>query len=797
MKTILYPFLLLLGLAIQTALPAQNVQIFVEDNDKEPLVGATVQLMKLPDSTFHNNVTDHAGIVSFSGLRNGLYVALISYVGYESFSKNITVDAQYRRFNFRLKEESQLLTAVEVKAKRPLITQDGDKMIVDPEPLAGTSTNALEVLETVPGLFVDQDGGVFLSNASPAQIYINGREQRMSSQDMAAMLRSLPPGSIQRIEVLRTPSSKYDASSTGGIVNIVLKKGVKLGRFGSVGISINQGVYGNQFLNFSLNNSLEKGNWYINGNFNRNASEDTGDLNRSLGLGNYLTQSMVTESRNNQENLGFGLGYDFTEKLGFSYDSRINVAQNNSDSRNESLIISPEDKPLSEIHNVTLNNGNSLSVQQDFTLIYKIDTTGSLLETKAGYNFRDGQSEQEYRSDILFPAFNPLIGEGDRDHGRNFVLLQSDLTYYLRGKLKLETGLKGTFQNFDSKAEFFTISNGNRTPDIRRTNSYSYQEFINSTYVQASKPLPGKLMLKTGLRLEHTSMQGHQTIPTDTSYLVSRADLFPYIYISRPIIKISDFELRGYLIYRRTIDRPGYQSLNPSVRYIDDFSFETGNPALQPQFTHNVEANISYNDMPIFAIGRNYTTGIISSVLYPSKERPEIVVRTYDNLGKSQETYFRGIAAIPPGKKYFFAIGAQYNLHDYDGVYFDQPLAYRRGSWRLFSFQSLNITPNTRFTLSGFMLVKGQQNFYELDHIGMMNLSLNQQFLKKKLQVSLIARDVLRTMEVNYTLNQGGIVSYGSRYSDNRRFGIQVRYNFGINNKKRERQDLLQMIPEE
>ncbi|MDV7392755.1 TonB-dependent receptor plug domain-containing protein, partial [Arthrospira platensis SPKY1] len=136
--------------------------------------------------------------------------------------------------------------------------------------MVSISSNALELLETVPGMFVDPDGGIFLNNATPAQIYINGREQRMSQQDMASILRSLPPGSIQRIEVLRTPSTRYDAASSGGIVNIVLKKGVKLGRFGSVNAGFNQGAYGDRFAGFTLNDSGEKRNWYLNANYNHN-----------------------------------------------------------------------------------------------------------------------------------------------------------------------------------------------------------------------------------------------------------------------------------------------------------------------------------------------------------------------------------------------------------------------------------------------------------------------------------------------------------------------------------------------
>lgn len=84
-------------------------------------------------------------------------------------------------------------------------------------------------------------GGVYISGTTPAKIYINGREQKLSNQDIATILRSLPPNSVEKIEIIRSPSTKYDAATTGGIINIVLKKGVKLGKFGSVNIGANQG----------------------------------------------------------------------------------------------------------------------------------------------------------------------------------------------------------------------------------------------------------------------------------------------------------------------------------------------------------------------------------------------------------------------------------------------------------------------------------------------------------------------------------------------------------------------------
>jgi hypothetical protein len=212
--------------------------------------------------------------------------------------------------------------------------------------------------------------------------------------------------------------------------------------------------------------------------------------------------------------------------------------------------------------------------------------------------------------------------------------------------------------------------------------------------------------------------------------------------------------------------------------------YESGNPALTPQFTENIEINLSYDDMPILAFGRNVTHDIFSMVMYPYKNDENILVRTYDNLGTSKETYFRGIIGMPPGGKYFFALGAQYNLNEYDGYYQNQPLKYSRGSWRFFTFHSLNLFKETKITVNGFLMTNGQWNFYEMKSFGQLNIGLTQTLLDKKLTISLSARDILKTMVTEFEFNQGTVTSLGDRYSDNQRFGINLRYNFGIKKKE-------------
>lgn len=778
-----------------TVCDAQTLTVTIRDSEKSSLPGASVQLTRVPDSSITYAATDKSGIARFESIMDGLYLLKMSYLGYQTLEKSINVKSDQRSFEFQLKKDAIALGEVSVTAQRPLIRQEDDKMIIDPLPLANSSTNTLEVLEKTPGLFVDQDGGIYLSSTSPAAVYINGREQKMSTQDVATLLRALPPGSVDRIEVMRTPSTKYDAASSGGIINVILKKGVKLGRFGTISAGMSQGFYGNQFAGFSLNNSGAKSTTYMNVNYSHNDMVEDLNASRSLRPDTSLFQSSRSRQMSHQGYLGYGWNYEAGKKTTLSYDGRISANFPSSSAQSNSTIKTLEEMILSDADNHIDNKSTFISIQQDFGVVRKFDTLGSELDTKLTYSYNSNNAEQHYSSDYYSPMVINILGDGDNLQQRHFILFQSDLTWYFPRKIKMESGIKSTYQDYGSNAEYTVDYGSGQIDDPQRTNAFIYQENINAGYIQASKSF-GRFLLKTGVRMEHTYMSGHQTVPSDTSFVVNRADWFPYVYLSRPILKIMGIQLQAYMIYRRTISRPDYQNLNPYIKYIDPFLCEAGNPALKPQFTHNIELNVSFDDTPIFAIGQNYTTDLFTSVVYQDSDQPTLAIRTFDNMGKNRETYIRVMAGIPPGKRYFFALGGQYNYNEYDGFYDNEPFKFQRGSWRFFTYQSLNIFKDTRLTMFGFLMVKGQQGFYELGTFGQLNFGLTQNLFDKKLSITVNMRDVLHTMVTSFTLNQGSISTIGDRYSDNQRFGINLRYNFGMKSKQ-DRRNPMQFEPEE
>jgi len=769
---------------------AQNTQVRIKVTDKngKPFSLALVMYYQKGKTTEVFNIqrakkitVDSMGIAALNVDTTKKYFFRSSWVGYQMTDTILNFATQNEQLII-LKESNSMLNEVVVKSNKPLIRQEDDKSVVDPEPLAASSTNAYETVEKIPGIFVDQDGNIYLNGLSPAAVQINGRDLKMSAADIAILLKSLPPNAIQKIELIRTPSAKYDASGGGGVVNVVLMKGIKLGVNGSLNSGFAQGLYGNQFLGFNLANNNDKLTSYVNAQFSNNNGYSITTSDRSVTLDTLLKQNARTISPNASINMGYGFGKTFGDKWELNYDGRL--SQNNSENStvNASIVkVVSLNKNLSELNSLVQNNATNKFINQSFRAKYKLDTVGGEWINDFALNFSNSNTDQVYNNTLISNS-NLSRGDGQFGNDRSYFTYQSDIKKKWLG-LTIEAGLKTSTLLFKNRSNYTKTILNVTNPDPFRTNSFDYKEQINAAYLQASKTW-GPVILKVGTRFEQTIMQGHQLIPKDTTFSVNRTDPFPYVYLSRKIINIMQYELRGFLVYRKTISRPSYDYLNPFARYIDPYLYEAGNPNLRPQFTTNYEANISVDDKPLFAYGINETKDIFTNVVYQSPTNKQISYRTYDNLGKSRETYFRILGVIPPGKKFFAVLGTQYNRNDYNGFYEGKPISFNKGTWTLFTFQSLKLDGLSTITLNGFWRFSGQQQFYELSDFGSLNSSINRQFLKKKLIITASYNDFLFTNKNNFTLRQGTQNAIGYRENDTRRWGLSLRYNFGFKPKE-------------
>jgi iron complex outermembrane recepter protein len=772
-------FVVLACLLCSKNILAQTVKVnfIVNKSNNEVVQNSTAQILKYPDSSLliSRILKPNA---AFSLATNNFYFVRITAVGIAPIFTKIQVLNADTTFTLIATAISKDLEAVVVKSTKPLIRQEDDKTIVDAEPLASTSTNAYEVLEKTPGAILDQDGNVYLNSTTPAVIQINGREVKLSAQDLTTLLKSLPSNSISKIEILRTPSAKYDASSSGGIVNIVLKKGVKLGTNGSVDASYYQGVYATKSTGFNINKNDSKVNIYLSYSITQRENFFSINSERINDVSNILfKQNALTKFKSISHYIGGGLDYKINNKWNLNYDIRFssNAGKNN---------VSNEIDIYKLNNNTQIGKNTSLIQNADptkfigntITTKLKIDSVGSEWTSSLEYTYFTLQNEQQYQNLNITPAKNTLFGDGDIENKKNIFVVKSDAVFKLKNKFTIEVGAKFNYTKSNNNAIFYADTSTGKYLNTFQTNKFKYTETIAATYFQVAKTF-GKFTIKPGVRLEQTDIIGNQIIPRDTTFSIKRTNLFPYLYLKREIAKVFGFKLIGNLIYRRSITRPYYEALNPTARYADQYTFEVGNPNLQPQFTNNYELNITANEFPIFSVGINAIENIFTSVTY---QKDNIVYRSFDNLGSNKEVYLRLVGGIPPGGKYFFYAGTQMNRINYDGLYSNEIFKYKRSSWNVFTFHNYKINPTLNVSINAWMRLQGVNNFFETKNFGALNLSMNKTFLKNKFSINISGNDILRTNRVYFNINVPKFVGNGLQYTDTRKFGIALKYSFGI-----------------
>ena len=756
---------------------AVQVKFIVTKNNNEVVQNSTAQILKNTDSSvlFSRILKQNT---AFLLAPNNDYFVRITAVGIAPIFKKIQILYADTTLAISATATSKNLDAVVVKSTKPLVRQEDDKTIVDAEPIASTSTNAYEVLEKTPGAILDQDGNVYLNSATPATIQINGREVRLSAQDLTTLLKSLPANSISKIEILRTPSAKYDAASSGGIVNIVLKKGVKLGTNGSIDASYYQGKYATKSTGFNINKNDSKLNTYLSYSITQRENFFSINSERVNDAANILfKQNAITKFKATSHYIGGGLDYKINGKWNLNYDVRFsaNAGKNNVNNAIDIFKLNNNTRigeNISQIQNAdpTKFIGNTITTK------LKIDSAGSEWTNSLEYTYFTLQNEQQYQNLNINPARNTLFGDGDIANKKNIVVLKTDAVFKLKNKYTIEVGAKYNYTKSNNNAIFYADTSTGKYLNTFQTNKFKFSETIAAAYFQVAKSF-GKFTIKPGIRLEQTDIIGNQIIPSDTTFTIKRTNLFPYLYLKREIAKVFGFKLIGNLIYRRSITRPYYEALNPTARYADQYTFEVGNPNLQPQFTNNYELNITANEFPIFSVGVNAIENIFTNVTY---QKDNIVYRSFDNLGSNKEVYLRLVGGIPPGRKYFFYAGTQMNRINYDGLYSNEIFKYKRSSWNVFTYHNYKINPTLNISINAWMRLHGVNNFFETKNFGALNLSVNKTFNKNKFSINISGNDILRTNRVYFNIDVPKFVGNGLQYTDTRKFGIALKYSFGI-----------------
>lgn len=747
-------------------------------DEKIPLAWTDVVILNQEGKIINGATTKEDG--SFELILNkGFYKVKISLQGYAEFDKVITIEKNIDLGLIVVKENVTNLGEVVIQSRKNTIEQKIDRVVYNLENnVTNVGGDALSAINTAPGVVV-QNNAITILGKGTSRVMIDGRMIELTAEELNEFLKSISASDIKNIEIISNPSSKFEAEGTGGLINIIMKKGARNSWKNTSTASYDQNKYGIYAVrnNFFYNKNKFRFSASINGK--------AGAKNIKEGLDMYFIEGlskMDVITKLNEENFSgkVALDYDLSERItiGFQllkdksnpdFDSDIRINKYNSKNQLESYII-----------NESFLDRKSGNQTYNLHLITKIDSLNRKLSFDVDYfdynsKFDRNFTANNYLSDGTFVEVNQS-GRNISNQGIDNLSFKADMEHPLQA-LNLSYGAKVSFTKSKSDVIFFNTITGIPVLEMNQTNQFRYTENNQAFYISADKKINEKWNLQAGLRLENTQTNGFSenlNQETINNYL----KLFPTFYASYNRNENNNFSLN----YGRRIQRPSFSLLNPFRVYISSNSYSEGNPFLKPSFSDNFEFSHSYKKIWRSSVFVNAITDGYGVIFTANPERMTQIV--------SRENYFKGIN---------YGVGETYSANFADWWQSENSL-YFLGSDIKFTkdinaipANSLEINFSTNNTFSLGKATKLQVDFnytspyksglYETGYTSSLNIGFKQDLLNKTLQIAVLVNDIFNTSYLKNDVSiVNGVKQVYNQNESNRFARLSVVYNFG--NKK-------------
>lgn len=681
--------------------------------------------------------------------------------------------------------QSQELKAVKVVARKRLIEQKIDKMVINVDAsISNTGTTAMDVLEKSPGILVDKDGNISLKGKQGVVVMIDGRPSYLSGADLANLLRGMESSQLDQIEIMTNPPAKYDAAGNSGVINIKTKKNKMKGFNGSVTAGVSQGRYFKTNESLSLNYRNGKVNLFGNYSFSKNNNFQQLDIFRRYKTDDGNTRAIFEQvshmKRNNSNNnLKIGMDYYLTNKttLGIVASGFSNPSSQNG--FNKSYLKNPN----SEVDSIVESRSNTKNLWRNasinLNMRHAYDSTGRELTMDLDAVTYDVSNNQMF-SNI---SYNPNMVKqyedqlkGDLPMKIDIYSAKMDYTRPMKKDMKLEAGWKTSYVVTDSKANYYNIINNESRPDYSKTNYFRYKENINAAYINFNKKLSKKIELQTGLRFENTNYSGLQHgNPTrqDSSFSKSYSGIFPTVYMSYAADKNNQF---GISVGRR-IDRPRYEDLNPFQFFIDKYTYGRGNPYLKPQYSNNIELTHTFKGFLTTTINYSQTKNMFSEIFDQEGEYATLI--TEGNIGKRQNAGIAVSAQVPVAKWLSSNLYANYNYNKLKGQLVGEDFEVSAGNVVLNMNNQFTFNHGWSGELSGWIRTKGIDGQIITYPMGALTAGIGKQVLKGKGSVKLNVRDLFYTQPPKGDINFKSTEAKFRSQWDSRVANLTFTYRFG------------------
>ncbi|MDB5131081.1 MAG: hypothetical protein JWR02_830 [Mucilaginibacter sp.] len=578
--------------------PSAAVRGKVLFQDHSPAAAATIILLKNSDSSIVKSViTEKTGLFSLTALSPDKYLILVTIIGYTKSYYGPYQVAGGQIVNvpdITLSLSPKQLNGVTISGTRPQIETRPGKMIINVQSIiSAAGSSAYEILRQAPNVRVDNNNNISIAGRQSALVLVDGKPTNLTGEDLAEVLRGIQASTIDRIELVTSGSAKYDAAS-GGIINILLKKGANIGANGTVTGSLGYGKYDKNSAGLIFNERTYKLNIFGNYNYSYSKSFRNIVTDRNINYNNVLSNYNTNYNNTQRDyNNTFSLGTDYFISANHTIGFLVNgFATDDSFAKNTDLKIFNRSVLDSTI---VANSDLTRHVSRvNYNLNYngKLDGLGKTLSVDLNYSTYD-RSSNEYITNGFFDVSGnayraPQFLQNLSPSNIQSWLSKIDFTDPLSKTSKLEAGVKYSTVKSNNDLMFGPMVNGQYQSDPRFSNRFLYTENVNAAYVNYENKFD-KFDLTASLRAEHTIAKGN-SVTTGEVVNSSYIDLFPQILLVYSYDDKRDLSIS----YNRGIARPAYEDVNPFLYYVDPYDYRSGNPYLKPQYSDNIELSYNY-----------------------------------------------------------------------------------------------------------------------------------------------------------------------------------------------------------
>lgn len=785
MKSQIYIFVVLLiqsiGISAQSIISGRII-----DQDSLPLASATILLLKHTDSTYITGTTsDLKGKFEFLNIKADNYILSFSMVGFKKINilQQVVPNTESKLGDILLEEDSYLLSSVTVIGKLPPFKVEPGKVTINlSSVLLSTDGNVLDALRKLPGVIVQNDGAIILNGKSGANVLIDDKVTYLSGENLINYLRSIPTNSVENIELISQPSSKYDASGSSGLINIKKKKIKEQGINIAVSSGLERGMRtrGNESLALSYRNN--KLNIYADFSYNWGA-----DIIKLSVSGNYLNP--VTSQP-------FELRKDFVSDIGRQYKGHYLKTGVDYDLSNKIAVgtyfssnwfnRSKNELTISDFfNNDTSQSDSTLTARStpDFSytniiggasILYKFAKSGKW-DASFDYQFFD-QKDNHLLKSIFETHLKPTKEDTLSGKTKGDIKIyngQTNLSYSISENLGIIAGLKLASVNIGTSAIYKNLIKGNWLENIDISSNFDYKEIINAGYFQLKAKWSSNLLTEIGFRLENTYTKSHySSVIRDSAFSKGYTHLFPNL-----MVQYQPSENNGLsVLYGRRIIRPNYRNMNPFVEVKDQFIYEQGNPGLNPEIIDNIEIS--------WLLRKRYSLNIF----YSHRKNPI----SLSFLVEDSRVFVMPLN-LSNNHSFGLKVGSN-NLQPFKWwiAHINGSLTYKQFNWMSFGriFKNEVITPmihiSNQFTLPygwsgevlGFYSGEMLEGQMKIEPLWTISLGIRKNLFKDKFSLYIYAQDIFHSNRPRVSVNSNYLHYTSKEKNDSRMIGISLSYRF-------------------